>query len=172
MSVSPTSLPKSKIVISGCLLGDEVRYDAGHKQILHAKMDYWREHDAIVNVCPELMGGFGIPRPPAEIVGGTAEDVFEGNAKVMDTQGADVTQMYINGARKAAKHALAKGCQFALLKEGSPTCGSSRIYTGKFNSSTMPGHGVFAALLKAQGLYVFSDEQIENVPIDLDPSKM
>lgn len=159
--------PKSKIVISGCLLGDAVRYDAGHKQVLHEKIDYWRAHNAIVNVCPELMGGFSVPRLPAEIVGGTAEAVFEGIAKVFDSNGTDVTEMYINGAQKAAKHALAKGCAFALLKEGSPTCGSSRVYTGNFDSTTKAGHGVFTALLKAQGLHVYSDEEIEEVPLTL-----
>ena len=52
-------------------------------------------------ICPEILGGLSTPRNPAEIVGGDGFDVLENRAKIIDSQGNDVTKEYINGAMKA-----------------------------------------------------------------------
>ena len=50
-------------------------------------------------VCPELLGGFTTPREPAEIIGGTGEDVLNGTARIVTDQ-AKTLQLYIWTARK------------------------------------------------------------------------
>jgi uncharacterized protein YbbK (DUF523 family) len=56
-----------------------------------------RENKALL-VCPELLAGFSTPREPAEIIGGTGDDVLDGKARVIEKSGRDVTEMYIRGA--------------------------------------------------------------------------
>ena len=55
-----------KILISACMLGDNVRYDGGHHLINHPTLQRWRKEGRLVAVCPEVAGGMTIPRPAAE----------------------------------------------------------------------------------------------------------
>jgi uncharacterized protein YbbK (DUF523 family) len=111
-----------------------------------------------VLVCPEVDGGLGTPRPPAEIVGGSGEDVLAGRARVVTSDGADVTDAYIAGAERALAAALRTGARAAVLKARSPSCGRGAIYDGTFSRTTTAGDGVTAALLRANGIDVVSDE--------------
>lgn len=111
-----------------------------------------------VPVCPEVLGGLPVPRLPAEITGGTGTCVLQGNAKVVNTAGDDVTENYLEGARKALEIALQAGCTKAILKERSPACGTGLIYDGRFQRNLIQGSGVLAALLRAHGFTVISDE--------------
>ena len=61
----------------------------------------WKEDGRLVKVCPEVGGGMKIPRPPAQIVGGSGLDVLKGKARVMDNEGCDVTGLFIKGAEYA-----------------------------------------------------------------------
>lgn len=56
-----------KILVSACLLGSPVRYNGAAKTLVHPALDAWRREGRVVSVCPELSGGFGVPRPAAEI---------------------------------------------------------------------------------------------------------
>jgi uncharacterized protein YbbK (DUF523 family) len=58
--------------------------------------------------------------------------------------------------------ALAKehGITIALLKDGSPSCGSKEIYDGRFAGSRIAGAGVTAAALRAAGGRVYNEHQI------------
>src|SRR4051812_32550340 len=62
-----------KVLVSACLLGAPVRYNGKDKKSSHAVLQRWIDEGRVVSVCPEVMGGLGTPRPPAEIVqiGGT-----------------------------------------------------------------------------------------------------
>ncbi len=51
--------------------------------------------------------------------------------------------------------------RFALLIDGSPSCGSGFIYDGSFSSKRHPGSGVTAALMRAAGIRVYSDREVE-----------
>jgi len=51
-------------------------------------------------------------------------------------------------------------CKFALLTDGSPSCGSEFVYDGAFASRKHAGEGVTAALLRENGIEVFSEAQI------------
>ena len=91
------------------------------------------EENKAIAVCPELLGGLSTPREPAEIIGGDGKDVLDGNAKVVDRLGRDVTEQYLKGAYDTLKKAQEVQATTIVLKEYSPSCGSSMIYNGEFN---------------------------------------
>ena len=158
-----------KVLVSACLLGQPVRYNGVGKPLSHSLLERWQAEGRVVSVCPEVMAGFAIPRAPAEIASGADGDaVLSGVARVIDSTGADVTDPFIEGARIALRIARENGCRFALLIDGSPSCGSGMIYDGSFSGQKHPGSGVTVALLRANGIDVFSDREIEALAARLD----
>ena len=103
-------------------------------------------------VCPEQLGGLPTPRPPAERQG---ERVV--------TQTGDVTEQYRQGAEEALRLCKLLGCQAAVLKERSPSCGHGQIYDGTFSGTLTAGDGVTAALLTAHGIPVYGESRIEEL---------
>jgi len=146
------------ILVSSCLIGLEVRYNGTH--CLDKKIRQLLEDNQAINVCPELLGGFSTPREPAEIVGGNGEDVLNGKAKVVEKSGRDVTELYIQGAYATLRKAQEVNATVVILKEFSPSCGSSMIYNGEFKGKKIVGNGVTTALLKRNGIQVVSEERI------------
>ncbi|KQO79862.1 DUF523 domain-containing protein [Rhizobium sp. Leaf262] len=152
----------SKILISACLLGHAVRYDGKGKPLSYPAIDRWRQEGRLVTICPEMAGGMAVPRPPAEIEGGACGlDVLQGRARVLEVTGGDVTAQFIAGAEKALAFAKDNGCDYALLIDGSPSCGSVAVYDGSFSGRKHAGNGVTAALLAQAGITVFSDGEID-----------
>lgn len=146
------------IIVSSCLAGMKVRYNG--TDCLDETVQKLLDEKKAVAVCPELLGGFQTPREPAEIVGGEGMDVLEGKARVIDRSGRDVTEMYIKGAFETLQLAREWGAATVVLKENSPSCGSSMIYNGEFAGFKIPGQGVTAALLRKNGIDVISEEQL------------
>jgi len=149
------------ILVSSCLLGQPVRYDGGDKRCRHDILKRWIEEGRVVSACPELAGGLPVPRPAAEIVRGTGKTVLAGRAKVMDVTSHDVSEEFVKGARHTVEKARTCGIRVAVLKEGSPSCGSSSIYDGTFTGNKVQGPGVTAALLLEAGLLVFGEAELE-----------
>ena len=112
-----------------------------------------------VPVCPEMLGGLGVPRPPAEIAGGDGGDVLAGRARVVNSEGQDVTAAYVRGAKMALSVGLQSGCTGAVLKARSPSCGANAIYDGTFSHARIEGDGVLAALLRQNGFAVLTEEE-------------
>lgn len=153
-----------KILVSACLLGQPVRYNGAGKPLTHPTLARWQAEGRVVSVCPEVMAGFAIPRAPAEIADGAdGEAVLRGAAKVIDTSGADVTAPFVEGAKIALALARQQGCAYALLIDGSPSCGSNLIYNGSFSGAKHSGAGVTTAFLRANGVEVFSEAEIETL---------
>ncbi len=148
------------ILVSSCLAGLKVRYNGTHS--LEVKIGQLVEENKALPVCPELLGGLATPREPAEIVGGGGEDVLDGTAKVIDKSGKDVTGFFIEGAYATLEIAQKYNATIVVLKENSPSCGSSSIYNGEFNGEKIAGNGVTSALLKRNGIEVMSEEQFVN----------
>lgn len=146
------------IIVSSCLAGKECRYNAtsSTESII---VQLVQQQKAIM-VCPELLGGFSTPREPAEIVGGTGIDVIHGKARVITQSGMDVTELYIKGAERALALADKLQATCIVLKENSPSCGSSYIYNGTFSSKKINGEGVTTALLKHKGYQVISENEL------------
>lgn len=74
-----------------------------------------------------------------------------------------MTAQFVEGAKIALTIARQHGCDYALLIDGSPSCGSDLIYDGSFSGAKHPGAGVTAAFLRAHGVEVFSDAEIERL---------
>ena len=146
------------ILVSSCLAGLEVRYNGTHS--LDNRISQLVEENKAVTICPELLGGFSTPREPAEIVGGDGEDVLDGKAKVVEKSGKDVTELYIKGAYATLEKAKRINATIVVLKENSPSCGSSMIYNGEFKGKKIVGNGVTTALLERNGIQVISEERI------------
>lgn len=143
------------ILVSSCLAGFAVRYNGTDS--LEEEIRRLTESGEAVAVCPELMGGFVTPREPAEIVGGGGDDVLDGRARVIEQSGADVTELYLRGAQLTLDKAREIGADTVILKENSPSCGSSAIYNGNFAGIKVSGHGVTSALLRRNGVRVLSE---------------
>ena len=152
-----------RILISACLLGRPVRYDGAGKRLADPRIDRWQAEGRLVPVCPELMGELTVPRPAAEIVGGSGDDVLTGKARVVAATGEDVTAAFLAGAEAALDLARRMGCGHALLIDRSPSCGSLSIYDGTFSGRRIMGAGVVAALLAAHGIRVFADHEIDRL---------
>ena len=150
-----------KILVSGCLNGRPIRFNETAVEVESAIWDRWKSEGRLVSFCPELAAGFGVPRPPAEIVATSAAVVLQRQGVVLEDNGTDVTEMFITGAEAAAERALSAGCVAAVLTDGSPSCGTTYIYDGGFAGGTTPGMGVTAQLLSDRGIAVFAETQIE-----------
>lgn len=154
-----TDLPK--VLVSACLLGQPVRYNGADKRCDDAVLQRWLREGRVVPVCPEVAGGLPVPRAPAEIAGAAGgAQVLAGSARVVDASGADVSAAFVAGAERALALALAQGIRVAVLKEGSPSCGSGYSYDGSFSATRVPLPGVTTARLRAAGLLVFSELEL------------
>ena len=139
-----------RILISACLLGTCCRYDGASKGQPLVKA--LAERHTLVPVCPEQLGGLPTPRPPAERRGGRVV-----------TQSGDVTEQYLRGAEETLKLCKLLGCEAAVLKERSPSCGRGQVYDGTFSGTLTAGDGVTAELLAAHGIPVYGESQIEEL---------
>lgn len=144
------------IIVSSCLIGLEVRYDGNH--CYTPEVENRLKKSKAVPVCPEVLGGLCTPRDPAEIVGGNGDDVLDGNAKVITVSGKDVTEAFLKGAYETLKKAQQVGATVAILKQSSPSCGSTLIYNGSFSGNKIVGSGVTTALLRRYGIEVLSED--------------
>ncbi|SET50467.1 Uncharacterized conserved protein YbbK, DUF523 family [Natronincola peptidivorans] len=144
-------------LISACLLGVNCRYNGKNNEkpsILKSIGE-----DSFIPICPEQLGGLTTPRPPAEIQGGDGEDVLEGKARIINKNGEDVTEAFVRGAKETLKIAKCLEVSEAILKARSPSCGVGEIYDGTFSNVFRKGCGVTTAILKKNGIMIYSDEE-------------
>jgi len=149
-----------KILVSSCLVGERVRYNGGTIEFDNQILKFWRRNGLVVSICPEVAGGLSVPRPSSEIFYSDGHQVLNGHDRIVNINGQDVTKYFIEGAQKALLLARFHKIKLAILKEGSPSCGSSYIYDGSFSKIKKPGRGVTAALLKENGIRVFNEKEI------------
>lgn len=138
------------LLVSACLLGEACRYDAKSKPLPAGTLRRLRERYTLIPVCPEQAGGLPTPRAPSERRG----------VKVVTQAGRDVTAEYEAGAAFAVKLAKEHGCELALLKARSPSCGKNEIYDGTFTRTLTPGRGVTAEALLDAGMKIYTEEEI------------
>lgn len=159
----------AKVLVSACLLGKPVRYNGSAKTLEDALLDRLVNEGRVVSVCPEVMAGLPTPRPPAEIAeGASGAAVVHGSGRIIEADGNDVTETYMSGAQLALEHAIRHNCRYALLTDGSPSCGGSFIYDGTFVGRRISGEGVTATLLRQHGITVFSQHEISSLVAALD----
>ncbi|MDP4089034.1 MAG: DUF523 domain-containing protein [Bacillota bacterium] len=153
------------ILVSACLLGTNCKYSGGNnksERLAELVKDY-----TLLPVCPEVSGGMPTPRKPNEITGGSGEAVLMGSAKVQCKEGTDNTESFIKGAKETLSLAKKFNIKYAVLKERSPSCGSSFVYDGTFSGKLVNGRGVTAALLMENGIKVYSENGIEQLLKDI-----
>jgi uncharacterized protein YbbK (DUF523 family) len=151
-----------KILVSRCLLGQRVRYDAGAHGPF-ALLERWQQEGRVVPLCPEVAGGLPIPRAPAEIPGGQGAQVLDGLLPVLTVSGEDVTVAFVSGAEQALALVAQHGIRVALLKARSPSCGNREAYDGSFSGVKVAGEGVTAAALRRAGVQVFAEDQLDQL---------
>lgn len=150
-----------RVLVSACLMGERVRYDGKKLHYNSSILKKWKDEGCVVPFCPEVAGNLPVPRLPAEIIKGTGTDVLEKKTGVFNINGQDVTDSFIRGAEKALEVARKMQITIAVLKDLSPSCGKTCIYDGSFSKVRRPGNGVTTALLKKNGISVFSENEIQ-----------
>ena len=133
---------KIPVGISACLMGQEVRYNGGHKQS-RLCLDHLVRVFEFVPYCPEVAIGMGVPREPIRLVG----DPDHPRAIGIKTKDLDVTDQLDRYGVEVGE-ASQKLCGYILMRD-SPSCGlfSTKIYNEKGN---YPGKhaGIFVRALK------------------------
>lgn len=156
-----------RVLVSACLLGEKVRYNGADALSGSRVLADWVREGRVIAFCPEVAGGLGVPRPAAEIQGDGGASVLDGAAQVRTRSGEDVTVAFLRGARMALQTARDNGVRMAILKEASPSCGSGFIHDGSFTGGRRAGVGVTAALLRRNGIDVFSEARLEEAAAHL-----
>jgi uncharacterized protein YbgA (DUF1722 family)/uncharacterized protein YbbK (DUF523 family) len=144
---------RPRIGVSACLLGERVRYDAGHKRDPYLA-DILGPHVEWVPVCPEVEAGFGTPREPMRLVTTDPErrrgERFDPRAiaLVLVNTGTDVTGQLGGYSRKKADTLALQNLNGYVFKKDSPSCGMERVavYTPS-GTAERAGRGVFAEAL-------------------------
>ena len=110
-------MQSKRYLISACLLGHKVRYN-GQDCLLKELLQHLLP-DQYVSLCPEVSGGLAIPRPPAEIQSGNGHDILLRHAHVVDINGTDISETFIQGAYAALDLARRFQVTHAILKANS-----------------------------------------------------
>lgn len=137
-----------RILISACLVGDNVKYDGGNNK--NSLIDKLLEKYELVPFCPEVEGGLPTPRHPSEQKGDL----------VVNDIGEDVTENFERGAELAYNICLFLKIKKAILKERSPSCGVHHVYDGTFSHKVIEGSGVTAKYLKEKGIRIYNEDEI------------
>lgn len=141
-------MAKYTYLISACLCGENCRYDGGCFN--YPALRELAESGVALPYCPEHEGGLPIPRKPCEIIG----------ERVLAADGTDCTAEYMRGAEGALALCRQYGITAAILKDGSPSCGSTRIYDGTHTGCKIPGMGCAARLLSENGITLYNEIQL------------
>jgi uncharacterized protein YbbK (DUF523 family) len=128
-----------KVGISACLLGDEVRYDGGHKRDTFLA-DTLGRFVEWVPVCPEVECGLGTPREAMRLVR-VGNDVRMITVKTE----TDLTARMETFARRRLPKLVLEGLSGYVFKKDSPSCGLERVKVYDGGAPTRSGRGLFAA---------------------------
>jgi uncharacterized protein YbbK (DUF523 family) len=139
--------------MSACLCGLKTRYDG--RTAPHKVLSAISARCSVIPVCPEILGGLGIPRPRCSFRGGDGAAVLAGTAGIFDDDGIDRTREFIVGAQEAVRAIVLAKPQLTIFKEGSPSCGVRRVTVDLVKSK---GCGMVTALLTGLGMSILSED--------------
>ena len=143
-----------RILISACLVGDNVKYNGGNNK--NPLIDKLLEKYELVPFCPEVEGGLPTPRHPSE----------QKDGLVINDIGEDVSDEFFKGAELAYNICLFLKIKKATLKERSPSCGVHEVYDGSFSHKVIEGMGVTAKYLKEKGIVIYNEDEIPKLLLD------
>ena len=145
---------KIKIGISGCVLGEKVRYDGSHAR--RKQIDRWfSDFFEFTSFCPEVESGMGVPRPTLRLFQGELGiRLIQSKTKIDETRAVELS------SRKIAARLKRNAVSGIVLKKDSPSCGMERVrvYTTEKNHKKI-GAGIFAATVR---------KIMPNVPMEED----
>ena len=128
-----------RIAVSGCLLGEAVRYDGGHRQSGYVT-DTLGSVFELVSECPEVGIGLGVPRPRIRLETGG------GSTRLLGSLNEDLTGAMNGYVREAAHRFRGAGVCGIVLKSRSPSCGMGDVKVhGNGAVISEDGTGVFAS---------------------------
>jgi uncharacterized protein YbgA (DUF1722 family)/uncharacterized protein YbbK (DUF523 family) len=131
-----------RLGISSCLLGNEVRFDGGHKRDRFVT-DLLGRFVEWVPVCPEVEVGLGTPRPAMRLI----EE--EKNVRLVERKsGRDHTRSMERFSARRVRDLRGLELRGYVLKKGSPSCGMTRVKI--YLDGGMPrmdGQGIYASAL-------------------------
>jgi len=143
-----------KILISACLLGQNVKYNGGNNSIIEKSfIKKLLDLDMLIPVCPEVEGGLSIPRVPVEIK----------NKKAIDKEENDRTKNFFLGAQKTCQLAIKNDVKIAIMKAKSPSCGKGEIYDGTFSKKLIDANGIAVMALEEIGIEVFNEDDLKKL---------
>ena len=137
-----------KIVVSACLLGRNCKYNGGNNRSERV-LEYIKDKD-VIEVCPEMLAGLGVPRVPIEIVDGV----------IMSRDGRCVDGALREAIARILDELKGEEIECAILKSRSPTCAVKQVYDGTFSGVLVDGMGALAEALKDAGYKVIDCEDI------------
>ena len=133
-----------RIGISSCLLGDEVRFDGGHKRDLFLTQTL-APYVEWVRVCPEVEVGMGVPREPLRLVN------RDGDIRMITTRtGVDHSDAMRAYAARRTTALAAMDLRGYVLKRDSPSCGMERVKVYSGAAAARTGVGLYAEVLTAR----------------------
>lgn len=144
---------KEKLLISACLMGENVKYNGKNNLI---DLTQLKERYELVPFCPEVAGGLPTPRLPSEIV-------HRNPLQLLNIEGEDVTDAFLEGAEETKRVVKTEGIKKALLKANSPSCSSAFVYDGRFKGALIRGEGVTTTILREMGIEVFDEKSMERL---------
>jgi uncharacterized protein YbgA (DUF1722 family)/uncharacterized protein YbbK (DUF523 family) len=136
-------MEKIKLGISTCLLGENVRFDGGHKLDRYLK-DTLGQYVDYVPVCPEVECGFGVPREAFRLVGHP-----DAPRLVTTRTKQDHTERMAAWAEKRVKELEKEDLCGYIFKSGSPSSGMERVKV--YDDNGVPekvGVGLFARVFR------------------------
>jgi uncharacterized protein YbbK (DUF523 family) len=143
---------KIKVGISSCLLGEQVRYDGGHRRntyITEVLADYFE----FLPFCPEVNIGLGIPRETIRL------ELINDEVRCVGSETADldVTEQ-LNNAAENEKVWHQDLCGY-IFKRGSPSCGIEKVKLLVDDTVTRDGVGLYAQRLMQNFPYLPVEEE-------------
>ncbi|AXH15083.1 DUF523 domain-containing protein [Malaciobacter mytili] len=145
-----------KILVSSCLLGENVRYDSKSSIYSIEDLQLFNKiilENKVFSICPEISGGLLTPREPAEII----------KNQVLTKTNENVTKEFIKGSIDSLNLCKKENIKVALLKAKSPSCGNNKIYDGTFSGILVDGMGITAKLLIENNIKVFNEKQLKDL---------
>lgn len=142
-----------KIAVSGCLLGEKIRYDRGHKRddFVMEELSAYAEY---ISFCPEHLA-FGSPRPSIRMV--RDEDKLN---IISNKSGENLTSELLEKSNNELEMIKSQNIRGIIFKSKSPTCGlmSSKVYQEN-GFADGKDDGVFASLCRKEFSYLPMEEE-------------
>lgn len=138
-----------KVLVSSCLIGKNCKYNGVNN--LSEKLIEFLKGKEVIDVCPEMLAGFGCPRQPVEIL----------NGRAVDKNGADIDEKFRACVELAMQIVKDKNVDLAILQSRSPTCGVNQRYDGTFSKKLIKERGLFAQALINNGYKVIDVEDLD-----------